>query len=196
PTLHYRPMQTGKLIMEHQIQNEFGVAPIVLLPPTSPAADLGGMAEPDLATQFLEHSFEPWAVTTCFQAHDYLPNELGVESPHLLFVLVLQLMKDEFASFSFQITNGLLSCMKVNADIYCLHSASFQSPSKGALSLLKAGGACFITSVPRAVATGSPPIARIEIARTVTRSLQLSVLTSSSNSGTTPDWRNRVAVGT
>src|SRR2546429_9453358 len=36
-------------------------------------------------------------------------------------------------------------------------------------------------SVPRAVATGSPPIARIEIARTVTRSLPLSVLTSSSN---------------
>src|SRR2546430_16132353 len=66
-------------------------------------------------------------------------------------------MKDEFASFSFQITNGLLSCMKVNADIYCLHSASFQSPSKGALSLLKAGGACFITSVPRAVATGFLP---------------------------------------
>src|SRR5437016_4837642 len=136
----------------HQLQPV--LAPIVLLPPTSPAAVLGGMAEPDLATQFLEHSFEPWAVTTCFQAHDYLPNELGVESPHHFFILVLQLMKDEFASFSFQITDRLLSGMKVNADIYCLHSASFQSPSKRALSLLKAGGAGFITSVPRAVATG------------------------------------------
>src|ERR1700730_9951871 len=120
-------MQTGKLIMEHQIQNEFGVAPIVLLPPTSPAADLGGMAEPDFATQFLEQSFEPGAVTTSFQAHDHAPLELCIESSHLLFVLVLQLIKDEFASFSFQITDGLLSCMKVNADIYCVHSASFQS---------------------------------------------------------------------
>src|SRR3977135_205889 len=120
-------MQTRKLIVEQQIQNEFGVAPIVLLAPTSPAADLGGMAEPDFATQLLEQSFEPGAVTTSFQADDYPTAELGVEAPHLLFVLVLQFTGDEFASFSFQITDRLLSCMKVNADIYCVHSASFQS---------------------------------------------------------------------
>ena len=112
------------------------------------------MTQPDFATQFLEQSFEPGAVTTGFQADDYWTAELGIESTHLLFVLVLQFTGDEFASFSFQITDRLLSCMKVNADIYCVHSASFQSPSKRALSLLKAGGACFITSVPRAVATG------------------------------------------
>src|SRR6266566_6568903 len=126
-TLHCRPMQTGKLIVEHQIQNEFGVAPIVLLPPTSPAADLGGVTQPDFATQLLEYSFEPGTVTTGFQADDYPTAELGVEGPHHLLVLVLQLTKDEFTSFSFQITDRLLSCMKVNADIYCVHSASFQS---------------------------------------------------------------------
>src|SRR6266850_8532642 len=116
--------------MEHQLQNEFGVAPIVLLPPTSPAADLGGMPKPDFVTQFLEHSFEPGAVTTSLQADDYSAAELSVESPHLLFVLVLQFTGDEFASFSFQITDRLLPCMKVNADIYCVHSASFQSHVK------------------------------------------------------------------
>jgi hypothetical protein len=52
-------MKTGKLIVEQQIQNEFRVAPIVLLPPTSPTTDLGGMTEPDFATQFLEQAFEP-----------------------------------------------------------------------------------------------------------------------------------------
>src|SRR5205807_9703097 len=88
-TLHCRPMQTRKLIMEHQIQNEFGVAPIVLLPPTSPAADLGGMPEPDFASQSLEHSFEPGTVTTGFQTDDYGSRELCIESSHLLFVLVL-----------------------------------------------------------------------------------------------------------
>src|SRR3977135_409302 len=85
------------------------------------------MAEPDFATQFLEQSFEPRTVATSFQAHDYRPAELGVEGPHHCFVLVLQFTGDEFASFSFQITDRLLSCMKVNADIYCVHSASFQS---------------------------------------------------------------------
>src|SRR5882757_2773676 len=112
------------------------------------------MAEPNFATQLLEQSFEPGTVATGFQSDDYPTAELGVESTHLLFVLVLQFTGDEFASFSFQITDRLLSCMKVNADIYCLHSASFQSPSKRALSLLKAGRRCFITSVPGAVATG------------------------------------------
>src|SRR6266581_5593482 len=94
------------------------------------------MAEPDFATQLLEQSFEPGAVTTSFQAHDHPTTELGVKSPHHLFVLVLQFTGDEFASFSFQITDRLLPCMKVNADIYCVHSASFQSPrQRAAVSL-------------------------------------------------------------
>src|SRR5216684_1109044 len=98
------------------------------------------MAEPDFIAQFLEQSFEPGAVTTCFQADDYRTAELGVESPHLLFVLVLQFTGDEFASFSFQITDRLLACMKVNADIYCVHSASFQSPSKESREFTTHGG--------------------------------------------------------
>jgi hypothetical protein len=85
-TLQCRSMQTGKLIVEQQLQNEFGVAPIVLLPPPSPAADLGGMTKPDFAAQFLEQSFEPGTVPTGFQTHDHLSVELGVESAQRLFV--------------------------------------------------------------------------------------------------------------
>src|ERR1044072_7003214 len=68
---------------------------------------------------------------------------------------MLQLCNDEFTSFSFQITDSLLSCMKVNADIY-FHSASFQSPVTEHCreSSTHGGGACFITSVPSAVADG------------------------------------------
>jgi hypothetical protein len=84
--------------------------------------------DPDLAAELLEQGFEPGAVTTRFETDNHLTLELLVESPHLLFVPVLQIRNDEFASFSFQITDSLLSCMKVNADIYCFHSASFQSP--------------------------------------------------------------------
>src|SRR5882724_3226586 len=98
------------------------------------------MTQPDFATQFLEQSFEPGTVPTGFQPHDHVPAELGVESPHGLFVLVLQLTGDEFASFSFQITDRLLPCMKVNADIYCLHSASSQSPVKESREFTTRGG--------------------------------------------------------
>src|SRR5882724_3399325 len=88
-TLHCRSMQTGKLIVEHQIPNEFGIAPITLLPPTSTAPNFRGIAEPHFATELLEHCFEPGAVTTGFQADDHLTLELFVESSQPLFVLVL-----------------------------------------------------------------------------------------------------------
>src|SRR5215510_8343997 len=114
------------------------------------------MAEPDFATELLEHSVEPETVTAGFESYDHWSLKLLVESTHLLFVLVLQFGNDEFASFNFQITDGLLSCMKVNANIYLLHSASFQSHiSQLNVSLTThERRRCFITSVPGAVATG------------------------------------------
>src|SRR5215510_9828679 len=114
------------------------------------------MAEPDCATELLEQSFEPETVTAGFESYDHWSWKLLIESAHLLFVLVLQFGNDEFASFNFQITDGLLSCMKVNANIYLLHSASFQSHiSQLNVSLTThARRRCFITSVPPAVAGG------------------------------------------
>jgi hypothetical protein len=47
------------------------------------------MTKPDFATELLEQGFEPGAVTTGFQAHDYWFLELLVKSTHWLFVLVL-----------------------------------------------------------------------------------------------------------
>ena len=85
------------------------------------------MAQPDFATEFFQQSFEPGTVTTGFQSYDDLAAELRVESTHQGFVLVLELVEQNFSSISCQITDGLLTCMKVNADIYFLHSASFQS---------------------------------------------------------------------
>jgi len=67
------------------------------------------------------------------------PCELLVEGPHCGFILVLQFRSDEFSCFSYQITDRLLACMKVNANIYCFHSASFQSPSKSTGSLSHGG---------------------------------------------------------
>src|SRR5687768_8646231 len=86
------------------------------------------MAQPDFATELFQQSFEPGTVTTGFQTHDDLAAELRVESTHRCFVLVIQLVQQNLSTVSCQITDGLLSCMKVNADIYFLHSASFQSP--------------------------------------------------------------------
>src|SRR5215467_3833462 len=85
------------------------------------------MTEPDFATQLLQQSFEPGTVTTGFEPNNHTPLELSIKSAHPGLVRVLEFTADEFASFGCQITDRLLSCMKVNADIYCVHSASFQS---------------------------------------------------------------------
>src|SRR5688572_7374414 len=106
------------------------------------------MTKPNFVTQFLEQPFEPGTVATSFQADDHPAAERGVKSPHRFFVLVFQFAGDEFTSFSCQITERLLSCMKVNANIYSFHSASFQSPSRAPRVYLTAGGAGFITSLP------------------------------------------------
>src|SRR5688572_12604216 len=105
------------------------------------------MTQPDFAAEFFQQSFEPGTVTTGFQSHDDLARELGIGSTHRRFVLVLELMEQHFSTVSCQITDGLLSCMKVNADIYFLHSASFQSHiRKLNVSLHSRRRRCFITS--------------------------------------------------
>src|SRR4029453_4959509 len=113
--------------MEHEIQNQFRVTPIVFLTPARAAPNFRGVSEPDFAAQFFQQSFEPAAVTTGLESDDHVALELGVESAHFLFVLVLKFVELDFSTLSCQITDRLLSCMKVNADIYCVHSASFRS---------------------------------------------------------------------
>src|SRR5437016_2760857 len=120
-------MQPRKFIMDQQIQNQFRVAPIVLLPPARPTPNLGRVAQPDFVAQSFEQLFEPGAVTTGFQPDDHAPTELRVEGAYFVFILMFEFARDELTSFSCQITDRLFSCMKVNADIYCVHSASFQS---------------------------------------------------------------------
>src|SRR5437660_2868013 len=125
--LERRSVQPRKLIMDQQIQNQFRVASIVLLSPTRAAPNLGRVAQPDFVAKFFEQLFEPGAVTTGLQPDDDAPHELRVEGAYFVLVLMFEFVRDELTTFSCQITDRLLSCMKVNADIYCFHSASFQS---------------------------------------------------------------------
>jgi hypothetical protein len=79
-------------------------------------------------TEVFQQLFEPGAVTTGFYADDHALTELLVKSAYFVFVLMFEVVGRYHSLVSFQRTDSLLSCMKVNADIYCAHSASFQSP--------------------------------------------------------------------
>src|SRR5262245_39777846 len=106
------------------------------------------MTQPNISSEFFQQPFEPGTVATGFQAYYHCALELRVESTHRCFILVLELVEHNLSTVSCQITDGLLSCMKVNADIYFLHSASFQSPCQraGRESSTHERRRCFITS--------------------------------------------------
>src|SRR6185503_2858994 len=113
--------------VEHQLQNEFRIAAIVLMSPARATTNLRGITQPDFATEFFQQSFEPGTITAGFEPNDHLASKLRIESAYFCFALVFKFVEDKLSALRCQITNRLLSCMKVNADIYSFHSASFQS---------------------------------------------------------------------
>jgi hypothetical protein len=50
----------------------------------SAAANLGGIADPDLVTQVVQHSLEPFAVAARLNTDAYFTCELRVEGAHLV----------------------------------------------------------------------------------------------------------------
>ena len=113
-------MNPRKVSAHQQLQNQIGIAPIVLLPPFGELPNVSGVADPDLATQFFQQFFKPGRITTALKSYDYpLAGKLFVESPHRLPVLVQQHQLFYLSIFGCQITDRLLTSMKVHPDIYC-----------------------------------------------------------------------------
>lgn len=52
--------------MQQQVQDQFRVSAIVLLPPAGPAPNLSRVTQPDFVTECFEQLFEPGAITTGF----------------------------------------------------------------------------------------------------------------------------------
>src|SRR5258706_14101401 len=107
-------MDAGKVAAHHQLEDQSGVAAIVLLPAMSAAANLGSMTEPDFAVQCFQHFFEPGGVTTALKTYDDLAQaaEVSKESTHcspLFGVLMRQFQLFKFTIFSCQITECLFA---------------------------------------------------------------------------------------
>ncbi len=96
---------------------------------------------------FLQHRFNPRAVTAGLEANDYFPGELSIELSHLFRRLMPQLPFMDLTIISVTPLDQLLPCMKINATI-CSHGDSFLV-LKLTASLITCGKGvtCFITSV-------------------------------------------------
>src|ERR1043165_833917 len=97
-------------------------------------------------SQLGQHLFEPGAVTTGFESDDYFTSECAIKPPHVV-TLMAQLKPMDLAICQVTVTDGLLTSMKINCDIYC-HRAPPLLITNPTVSVkqLTVGGACFITS--------------------------------------------------
>src|ERR1043165_1017684 len=69
-------------------------------------------------SQLGQHLFEPGAVTTGFESDDYFTSECAIKPPHVV-TLMAQLKPMDLAICQVTVTDGLLTSMKINCDIYC-----------------------------------------------------------------------------
>src|ERR1043165_5364095 len=69
-------------------------------------------------SQLGQHLFEPGAVTTGFESDDYFTSECAIKPPHVV-TLIAQLKPMDLAICQVTVTDGLLTSMKINCDIYC-----------------------------------------------------------------------------
>src|SRR4029453_8824879 len=110
-------------VFDHQVENQLGIPPVVLLPRAGAASDLGGMPDPDLVPEFGQQFFKPLAGAGSLQLDNHRFRQLGIELADFI-ILVVQLSPLNLAGRQIRVSDFLLSWMKINAAIGH-HEASF-----------------------------------------------------------------------
>src|SRR6187455_1693234 len=90
PTFRAQPMNPRKLILQQQIQNQFGIAAVRLLSRSRAATNFSGMSNPYFMAQLLKHRFKPSAITAGLKADDYPTGELRIELSYFVLRLMPQ----------------------------------------------------------------------------------------------------------
>src|SRR5439155_7109665 len=113
-----------KLMLQQQIQDQFGIPSICLLARPSPPSNLSSVTNPNLMAQFLQHRLKPRAVAAGLETNDYLPFELSIELSYFIQRLMPQLPFMDLTIISVTPLDQLLPCMKINPTIRS-HGDSF-----------------------------------------------------------------------
>src|ERR1051326_8235763 len=113
-------MDPRKVPAQKQFQYQISIPSVVLLPPPGKLPNVGSVAYPNLTPQFFQQFLEPGRITTAFKAHDHwLAGKLLIKGSYLTWLIVHQHQVLDLSSFGCQITDRLLTSMKVHPDIYC-----------------------------------------------------------------------------
>ncbi len=141
-TLVAEGMDAGKVAFHHQVQDQVGIAPVVLLFAWRFASDLGGIAQPNGLAQLRQQLFKPGAVTAGLEGHYYFALKLLIKLTHIV-TLMVQLLAMDLAIRRIAPTYGLFTRMKINCNVYWHSAPPFVSPKTTCLesTRLAAGGA-------------------------------------------------------
>src|SRR5262249_46947018 len=106
-----------EFILEQQIKDGLGIAPIRLLARAGALANLGGIADPDGVVEFKEQLLKPGTVAARLEAHNGWTRQASIESLNLLKLVVPKLEMMNFAIVGVRPDDDLLPCVKINATI-------------------------------------------------------------------------------
>src|SRR5687768_18383876 len=101
-TLRAGAVNPRKLIVAQQLQDQFRIAPVVLLPSPGAPPNLGRVPEPNLVPEFVLQLFEPGRISAGLEAHDSRTGPLGLELTERFLELVLSVMASKLYGFCFE----------------------------------------------------------------------------------------------
>jgi hypothetical protein len=81
-------MNSGKFVVEQEIEQELRVATIVFLPTASELADGQSVADAQLMTEFFHGAMKPQRITGSFHADDGGSRELGIKRTHVVALMI------------------------------------------------------------------------------------------------------------
>src|ERR1051325_1701527 len=128
------PLDTREVAFQQQVKNQFGIPPVVLLPPSGEAPDFTGVADPDLAAEFLKQLLEPAAVATGLQADDDSAGKLRVELAQIIGAVV-ELNNLNFARVRVTVSDSLRPRMEIDAAKNCPGHRHLRNSLMSAMSL-------------------------------------------------------------
>src|SRR5205807_8756525 len=124
------PVHDGKLLATQQVQQQLGVAPVVLLPAPGELSNGVGIAHQQPVPRLLDQLVEPQGIPRGLDADHCGSGELRVERAHVVAAVVERVLVD-LSVGCIHPADGLGADMQVNSDVHCHSRLLFKPKPNG-----------------------------------------------------------------
>src|SRR2546426_8857700 len=124
------PVHDGKLLAPQQVQQQLGVAPVVLLPAPGELSNGVSIAHQQPVARLLDQLVEPQRIPRGLDAHHCGSGELRVERAYVVAAVVERVLVD-LSVGCIHPADGLGADMQVNSDVHCHSRLLFKPKPNG-----------------------------------------------------------------